>query len=182
MNFFHLLDNRPFVSAVIVQYILFILLYVLIRICYVILQRKWEKNKELGYFIGMLYFTFVIAITTTRLNLTLEGASILARIQLMPFDTVTRYWPLDGEYALYNIIGNFILMIPILPILRYCFMIKSVKKAFVFTLFFTLSIEVAQLFFTTSRAFDVDDIILNVSGFCISALFWWLFQKIKVVK
>ncbi len=182
MNFFELLENRPFVGNVLKQYILFMLLYVVIRIAYLILQGKWNHKKEISYFIGMLYLNFVIALTMTPLELTMDRVSIAERIQLVPFDTVTRYWPLDGEYSLYNIIGNLILMIPILPVLRYCFDVKSIKKAFFFTIFFTLSIEVLQLFFTTARAFDVDDIILNITGFCISAVIWWLLQKVKVVK
>ncbi|GBU11202.1 hypothetical protein AwErysi_08180 [Erysipelotrichaceae bacterium] len=182
MNFFELLENRPFVSQVVLHYTLFMLLYLIIRTSYIILMGKWDRKNEISYFIGMLYINFVIALTMTPVDLTLDSVSILSRIQLHPFDTVTRYWPLDGEYSLYNILGNLILMIPMLPILTYCFKVSSIKKGFIFTLFFTASIEIGQLFFTTTRACDIDDVILNMGGFCISAVLWWFIQKIRVVK
>src|SRR5699024_10356338 len=128
---------------------------------YLILYKgKIIWSNELKAFVGIVYINFVIALTMTPLNLTLDMNSIRSRIQIIPFDTVTRYWPLDGEYSLYNILGNFLMMFPMLPILTYSFKIISIKKATLFTAFFIVSIEMMQLFFTSSRACDIDDFIL----------------------
>lgn len=181
MNLFTLIEDRPFVSSVIEHFFLFMLLYVMIRISVVLINKGRFAKNEFRYFVGMLYFSFVLAITFTPVDFTTDWGSIISRIQLIPFDTVTRYWPLDGDYSLYNIIGNVILMIPILPILTTNFGIGTFGNAIRFTVVFILFIEIGQLFFTTTRVFDVDDFILNMLGFFISALLWQIMKKVKVV-
>lgn len=183
MNLLVLFEDRPFVISVLIHYFIFMLLYVLIRIGWILLQSGKRNNKsELKYFCGMLYINFVLALTMTPLHLTADLDSIISRIQLVPFDTVSRYWPMDGEYSIYNIIGNILMMFPILPILTSCFNVKYIRQAFIFTVFFTVSIELLQLILTSTRAFDVDDIILNIGGFLVSALLWKLFKSIKIAK
>lgn len=181
MNIFTLFQDRPFVSNVIEHFFLFMLLYVMLRISVVLITKGRFAKNEFRYFTGMLYFSFVLAITFTPINFTLDWGSIGSRVQIVPFNTVTRYWPLNGEYSLYNIVGNVILMIPILPILTTNFGIGTFSNAMKFTLVFILFIEIGQLFFTTTRVFDVDDFILNILGFFISALLWQILKKIKVV-
>lgn len=180
MNIFTLLNNRPFVASVLMHYVLFMLLYIMIRICVLFITHKRAGKGELRYFFGMLYINFVLALTFTPVDFTLNIPDILSRIQLIPFDTVTRFWPLDGEYSLYNIIGNVLLMIPILPVLTYNFKMTSIKTAAAFTAVFIICIEVGQLFFTTTRICDIDDFILNMLGFFLSALLWNIIKKVRI--
>lgn len=178
--FLELLSNRPFVRSILMHYILFVCLYILIRIAINILFAKNIKiKKEMGYFIGALYFMLVLGLTLSPIEVTFDFPSIQERIQLVPFDTVPRYLDLQGEYSIYNIIGNIILFFPLVLVLRYCFGVYSWKRSLVFAVFFITSIEVAQLFFTTIRAFDVDDFILNLSGFLFSLIVVSLFSKRK---
>jgi VanZ like family. len=177
-----LFEDRPFVTRVLTHFLLYMLLYIIIRIGYLIISKQRLKKDELANFIGMMYITFVLALTISPLDLTLNSANIQARIQLVPFDTVTRYWPLDGEYSFYNIIGNLLLMFPILPILTYSFKVKSYKVACFFVTYFVIFIEIMQLFFTTTRACDIDDFILNIIGFLLSSIIWRFLQRIKVVQ
>ncbi len=183
MNILFLLENRPFVHGVVLQLIISLMVYVLARVGYIILTgTKKNLKTEVKYFIGMSYISFVLALTMTYLDLTLDLSTIQYRINLIPFDTVTRYWPLDGEYSVYNLIGNFIIMFPMLPILSYSFNVTSFKKAALFTAFFIFAIEFMQLFVTTTRAFDVDDFILNFGGFLVSGLLWTLIKKVQTPK
>lgn len=177
------LENRPFVSDILLHYVLFMVMYCILRIGFLILQTgKWSLASDFRYFVGMLYINFVIALTMTPLHLNFNVASMVSRMQLVPFDTVTRYWPMDGEYSLYNIIGNFLMMFPMLPILTYGFRVKSLKKATLFTAFFILAIELMQLVLTDTRAFDIDDFILNFGGFLVSIIVWQFIKRVKLAK
>lgn len=183
MNILTLLEDRPFVREVLLHFVLFMFIYIIIRVGYLILSKgKRSTVNEVKYLIGMVYINFVLALTMTPLHLNFDWVSIHSRIQIIPFDTVTRYWPLDGEYSLYNIVGNFIMMFPMLPILTYSFNITSIKKATIFTAFFILSVEVLQLFLTTTRAFDIDDFILNFAGFLVSILVWQIVKSVRIAK
>lgn len=180
MNILQLFDNRPFIRAVILHFIFFMIVYGIIQIGYCILYRAKNKKIELRQIIGMMYLTFVLALTMTPLEINFNWEEWRERIQLVPFDTVTRYWPLDGEYSTYNLVGNTLLMIPMIPILTNAFGIYSLKRAFGFTLFFVMIIEVLQLFATRTRAMDIDDVILNMGGFIVSFLIWIILKKIKI--
>jgi|GEM_PF-2616615 len=183
MNILTLLADRPFVSEVLLHFILFMFIYIIIRIGYLILKKgKHSTSNEVRYLIGMVYINFVIALTLTPLHLQINWDSIISRIQIIPFDTVTRYWPLDGEYSLYNIVGNFLMMFPMLPILTYAFNVTSIKKATLFTAFFIVAIEIMQLFLTSTRACDIDDFILNFGGFLVSIIIWQMIKSIRVAK
>jgi len=167
------LDHRPFVRQIILQYVLFMLIYIVMRIGYLLLQRRrLELVDEVRYFVGMGYLTAVLALTLTPLAFNFDLRGMVPRIQLVPFDTVTRYWPLEGEYSIYNIVGNFLMMFPMFPVLTYCFRVGSVKETAVFTAFFIVGIETMQLVLTATRACDIDDFILNFGGFIVSIYVW----------
>jgi len=175
------LEDRPFIQQILLQYFLFMVICVIIRIGYVILNPgKLSLRHSFRYFVGMAYLNFVLALTLTPLHLNYDVGSMLARTQLVPFDTVTRYWPMDGEYSLYNIVGNFLMMFPMLPVLTYSFRVKSIKIALLFTAFFIIMIEIMQLVLTTTRTCDIDDFILNFSGFVLTIFIWKIIQRIRL--
>lgn len=175
-----ILSKRPFVLSVLFHYILFVCFYLVIRLAVNILfVKKIQVKKEILHFIGILYLMFVLALTLAPIEVNFDFTSMQQRLQLIPFDTLPRYLDLQGEYSIYNIIGNIILFFPLVLVLRYCYQVHSWKRSLLFAIFFITAIEVAQLFFTKIRAFDVDDFILNISGFLFSLLVISLLWKNK---
>jgi glycopeptide antibiotics resistance protein len=78
------------------------------------------------------------------------------------------YYP-STIFAVFNIIGNIALLIPLgllLPLIIKFF--NSFIKILTFSLFFATSIEVIQYYFLSGlRTSDIDDILLNVIGICL---------------
>ena len=75
-------------------------------------------------------------------------------------------------HCLINLLGNVLLFIPIGYLLPKLW--KSLRNFFIFLLFVLLSILMVELtqLFTLLGSFDVDDIILNVSGMLIGYIIW----------
>jgi glycopeptide antibiotics resistance protein len=177
------LEQRPFIRQILLQYILFMVIYFVLRVAYLFLSgHKWSLNDGLKYFVCALYFNFVLALTLTPLDINFSLASMVERIQLVPFDTVSRFWPLEGEYSLYNIVGNFLMMFPLFPVLQYSFGVNDHSRALRFTALFIIAIEFLQLVLTRTRALDIDDFILNFGGFCVSLFIWRLIERWRKVK
>lgn len=86
---------------------------------------------------------------------------------IKPFDSILG--SLNHSYYLVgvrNVLGNFVLILP----LALLFKLKGTMRILLLGLGISLGIEVIQVIFTMSglilrRSFDVDDLILNTSGF-----------------
>jgi len=177
------LDHRPFIRQILLQYILFMVIYFIIRAAYLFLSgHRWSLHDAMKYFVCASYFNFVLALTLTPLDVNFAIHSMIERIQLVPFDTVTRYWPLEGEYSLYNIVGNFLMMVPLFPVLKYTFGVISYKKASCFTAAFIMGVELMQLVLTRTRTLDIDDFILNFCGFLVSLFVWHTIERLRKLK
>ncbi|PEW37898.1 hypothetical protein CN444_28640 [Bacillus thuringiensis] len=97
--------------------------------------------------------------------------------QSIPFHEIYKTLFITGNYI--QVFGNILLLFP-LGVYMGLFSKKSVSVKYVFkiSLFTTLTIETVQLIidyitFMPNKVFDVDDIILNVTG----CLLGWLFLK-----
>ena len=91
-------------------------------------------------------------------------------LNLVPFKTISLYIKnldynaLSTQNIVYNLIGNFVCMMPFalfLPLLFKCE--RKFFRFFITILCITISIELFQ-FITTSGTCDIDDVILNASG------------------
>lgn len=170
--------------------------YVLIGVCltYIIYRiaawfvkgRVFDLRRDYRSILMILYIGCLFEITLTPLHPNLDVAEWHYRIQLIPFETISRYWPIEGYNSFRNIIGNIILLVPFAPLAHLYFDKKGKQVSalflFGFALLLSLGIEITQLFLTETRAFDVDDILLNMIGFAISLLLWrfiWLFIQKK---
>ena len=92
-------------------------------------------------------------------------------INLIPFATIIEYVKafnslLPPGTVIANLLGNFICLMPLGLFLPLLFKSQNNWKKFLLTVFiFVLGIELVQLLTLTGH-FDIDDIILNVSGAC----------------
>ena len=79
---------------------------------------------------------------------------------------------------LINIIGNVTMFIPVGLVWPFCFKeLNTLKKALLAGVCFPLLIEITQIPFY-SRCSDVDDIILNTTGFLIGALIYFGIKRL----
>lgn len=133
------------------------------------------KNKKLIKILFSIYILFLILFVVLKFDgsferiISLHNSIIenekdgLRNINLIPFRTMSQYLKnITEPYAFKNIIANILVFIPL------GFFIsnknpKNVFKALIICLGVILSIELIQLFFKIGF-FDVDDIILNLTG------------------
>lgn len=133
------------------------------------------KNKKLIKILFSIYILFLILFVVLKFDgsferiISLHNSIIenekdgLRNINLIPFRTMSPYLEnITETYAFKNIAANIVAFIPL------GFFIsnknpKNVFKALIICLGVILSIELIQLFFKIGF-FDVDDIILNLTG------------------
>lgn len=133
------------------------------------------KNKKLIKILFSIYILFLILFVVLKFDgsferiISLHNSIIenekdgLRNINLIPFRTMSSYLKnITEPYAFKNIAANIVIFIPL------GFFIsnknpKNVFKALIICLGVILSIELIQLFFKIGF-FDVDDIILNLTG------------------
>ena len=92
-------------------------------------------------------------------------------INLMPFDSIKKYMH-DFQYFQFtdwinNMVGNICLFIPMgLAVTALCAPARKILKGLLMGVFFSLMIEIIQLRYNLG-VFDVDDILLNATGYLI---------------
>ncbi|MDD6208251.1 MAG: VanZ family protein [Clostridiales bacterium] len=132
------------------------------------------------YMIGLVYFLFI--------SEELGRSGRVSSANLVPFQEINRSVWLLKHGLLYHkwssiryFIVNFVLnIVAFMPFGFFLPIISSRQKNF-FVLFvsaslFTVSIELIQLMFGVG-IFDVDDMILNVSGGILGYILYWLTRK-----
>lgn len=146
------------------------------------------KNKKLIKILFSIYILFLILFVVLKFDGSFERIislhnsiienekDVLRNINLIPFRTMSPYLKnITEPYAFKNIIANILVFIPL------GFFIsnknpKNVFKALIICLGVILSIELIQLFFKIGF-FDVDDIILNLTGSLFGLLISILTRK-----
>lgn len=108
----------------------------------------------------------------------------ISSVNVIPFNTILKYivaWNNDEivkSVIIYNILGNLILLMPLGFFVPYYFKkFQTYIYCFFAWLFCSMAIEVFQYIFRVG-SFDIDDVILNISG--ASILYFAL--RISVVK
>ncbi len=142
-------------------------------------------------FKSVVVLTFVIYIGVLALLLILANRggfsgnmSMLeyaqSRFNIIPFKTIIGYitsFSTNGGTAVKNILGNFLLFLPMGIYLPYLFKKVSNYKRFLVVMFIILfAIEVLQ-FVLKRGAFDIDDLILNLLGAVIGFGLWKVINK-----
>jgi glycopeptide antibiotics resistance protein len=102
-------------------------------------------------------------------------------VNLIPFETISFY--LSGEVhwviAFYNLAANIGLFIPYGILLR---LVTAEKRILTFLPFLPITIIEISQHLTRRGSLDIDDLILNVSGFYIGYVLFPLFRKIINIK
>lgn len=146
---------------------IFFIIYLILLVTLTLFDPMWGRH-GLNYFIDTNSFKYYI---NNALNL-IPFKTIMIYINNLSYNALTK------ENILYNLVGNFICMMPFALFLPLLFKSeRKFKKFFKTILFITFSIEIIQ-FITTSGSCDIDDIILNTSG----ALLLYGILNIKFIK
>ena len=116
----------------------------------------------LFYILAVLGFTFA----NFRDNILIESGISERGFNLIPFSSIRQMLnsPLGLRVALYNIMGNFLMLTPLailLPLVNENF--RKVRYYLIIIFIFSFCIELTQ-YITKIGSFDIDDLILNVSG------------------
>lgn len=117
------------------------------------------------YIVVLIGFTF----TNNRSNILIEQSIMFREYNLIPFYSIIDLLQsqLGFKFALYNLIGNFLMLTPLaifLPMIDNKF--KNVKVFVITIITSCLFIEIIQ-YITSLGSLDIDDFILNVSGVLI---------------
>lgn len=132
-------------------------------------HKKIHFSKEVPNLFFMIYILCLFQIVTS------QDISGMHGINIDFFSELTRY-EIGTRLFYRNIIGNIVLFMPFSFFIAHIFKVRSHLIMYLFTLLISLTIETTQLYI--GRAFDVDDIILNVIGGIIGFLIYNLINKV----
>lgn len=149
---------------------LFIAIICVVRLSATIINHeKFIFYKDFYSLLAIIYFLLLY-----YLLLSTEKAA--SGVNLTPFKEMTRY-RIGSNLFVYNVIGNIALFIPYGYFISDTLKAKKVTHIFIPALITSLTAEIIQ--YKIGRAFDVDDVILNVAGAIIGLLIYLSIQKIK---
>ena len=182
-DFVNVLPNGFYdlIKGLIPMIILFSVVMASVRIATAIEKKEklvlYKDIKALGYII----FCFVLfqLVTTTDYS-SYEN-------NFIPFREILRYKDLTSSLFMRNVIGNILIFIPFGFIISDLLNDRTDKDNILVTssivLITSLSIEVIQMFI--GRSFDIDDILLNISGGIIGYFSYifvhWLYNKLPKI-
>ncbi len=147
------------------------------RITYLISKhKKFVLHKELIYLISIIYILCLFHVVTFQDNN--YGIS-----NFVPFKEIFRY-DFGTPKFMKNIVGNIMLFIPYGFIASYLLKNKKFSTITILTIIVSLTIETVQYYI--GRVFDIDDVILNLTGGIIGFLIYVgidaIRSKIKIFK
>ncbi len=121
-----------------------------------------ERMNKISYImIFVIYLVMVFNMTIFARNFNVYDHNIV------PFKTLIKYWTYPDVYNIVvNVIGNIIIFMPVQFLIIKIFNIKEFSKCFLIDVILVILIEIIQLLSFTG-VFDIDDIILNLTGMSI---------------
>lgn len=149
---------------------IFVVVLTSVRILHMI-----DNNEKLVFYEEFLNLLFLLyALIIYRLLTNTEGAT--SGINLIPFKEILRY-NFHSELFYYNVIGNIVLFIPFGFFVSRYVNAKKASHILIASAIISLTIEIVQ--YNIGRAFDIDDVLLNVLGSIIGFLFFIALNAIK---
>lgn len=149
---------------------LFVVIVVILRITRIIINHeKFIFYKE---FYNLLFIIYLLLLY--YLLLSTENAS--SGLNLVPFKEITRY-QIGTTQFFYNVIGNIVLFLPFGFFVSDFVKAKKTHQILIVSILISLTAELIQ--FKIGRAFDIDDIILNVTGAILGFL---CYKGLRAVK
>ena len=149
---------------------LFVVIMAILRIFRIIIKH------ERFLFYRELYNLFFIIYLLLLYYLLLSTENASSGLNLIPFKEITRY-SLTSAQFLYNVIGNIVLFIPFGLFVSDFIGAKKTYQILIVSILISLTAELIQ--FKIGRAFDIDDIILNVIGAIIGYMFYKGLKTLK---
>lgn len=149
---------------------IFVVVLAVVRILHMI-----DNNEKIVFYEEFLNLLFLIyALIIYRLLTNTEGAT--SGINLIPFKEILRY-NFQSELFYYNVIGNIVLFIPFGFFVSRYVNAKKASHILIASAIISLTIEIVQ--YNIGRAFDIDDVLLNVVGSIIGFLLFIALTAIK---
>ncbi len=134
------------------------------------------KNKQ-KFIVGneLMMLTFIVYILCLFQVVTSQDVSSVHGVNVTLFKELTRY-QVGSKLFIRNIVGNILMFIPFGFFTSYYLKLDKKRIIFYITLIVSVIIELIQL--KIGRAFDVDDIILNVVGSLLGYFMYRIMDKI----
>lgn len=133
-------------------------------------------NKEKIVFYKEIYDLLMIIYVLLLYQMLLSTENASSGINLIPFKEITRY-SIGSTLFLYNVIGNIALFIPFGFFVSNKLKAKKASHIIVVSAIISLTAELIQ--YKIGRAFDIDDILLNVTGAIVGFMVYTSIQLIK---
>ena len=149
---------------------LFIVILVVMRISHIIINK--EKITFYKEFYDLLTTIYILLLY--QMLLSTENAS--SGINIIPFREITRY-EIGSTLFFYNVIGNIALFIPFGYFMSDKLKAKKTTHIIIISTIISLTAELIQ--YKIGRAFDIDDVLLNVTGAIIGYFGYTIIQQIK---
>ena len=149
---------------------LFVVILSVMKISQIIINK--EKIVFYKEFYDLLMIIYILLLY--QMLLSTENAS--SGINLIPFKEITRY-SIGSTLFLYNVIGNIALFIPFGFFISNKLKAKKTHQIIIISAVISLTAELIQ--YKIGRAFDIDDILLNVTGAIIGFMCYTTIQLIK---
>lgn len=151
--------------------LLFVVILIVIRISKLIISKeKFNFHRDFYTLLFILYMLALYYLLLSTDNAFAYGSN------LIPFKEMTRY-AIGSRGFVYNVIGNIALFIPFGFFVSYYIQATKTRQIVIISFITSLTAELIQ--FKIGRAFDVDDIILNVVGALIGFLAYIGIKTIK---
>ena len=171
--------NMNYLKAIIIIVSLFLLVFSFGLITNNEKNYKTNINIYIGLYLTLL-FSITFLIGRPRLNFNFNRITSIYKDSLIPFNTISLYFIGNASFKsiIYNIFGNIIMLVP----LSFLLMIKNKKynnilKQLLIIIPIVIFIELFQEI-TWTGAFDIDDIILNLTG---PVLFTFLITRFNFI-
>ena len=142
----------------------------IIRIAYF----KNSKNKFVLH--KEVVLLFFVAYVLVLFQLVTYSGNEYVGMNLIPFKEILRY-EFGSDTFFRQVVGNILLFVPFGFFVTYYVNIKKISTMFLMTVGVSLVIEIVQYFI--GRSFDIDDIILNVTGGILGFMVYVALDAIK---
>lgn len=150
---------------------LFVVILISVKISHMVINHeKMVFYKDLYMLLAIIYFLLLYYLLLSMEN------DISSGFNLIPFREMTRY-EMGSRMFMYNVVGNIVLFIPFGYFISDFLKAKKISHILIVSIIASLTAELIQS--QIGRAFDVDDIILNVVGAILGFMFYISIQAIK---
>lgn len=142
--------------------VIFLVVLITIRVSYIkINHERFVFYKE---FLNLIFIVYILLLfellTSTEMN-TNSG------LNLVPFTEIFRY-EIGSKLFIFNVIGNILVFVPFGYFVSGYVKANKVSHILFISVITSLTVEIVQL--QIGRSFDIDDILLNVTGSIIGFL------------